>query len=183
MQLFSQTGTLAMTTGYRIVLRDLTLLLCVSISILVFIQIPGFVTAYATGADQVARTALAELQKRYPAAKKDLSGFIVKTRKDTSAANVPLRQLIVTAEDLHRQAATLRAASWWEAPILLVREHEPRLLRGTLASYRPVMILQPGWAVPGMLWGWLNFAALGWLGKKLFRPRRASMARRAVVQA
>jgi len=159
-------------TGYRRALRDLTLLLCASFGVLVFSQIPAFVVAYADGAENLTRTALEELQKRYPAAKKDLRGFIAKMQKDTKPENAPIRKLITTADNLNGEALRLKSASWWEQPVMLTKNHSPRLLRGTLFGYRPTLTLHPVWASIGLLWGWLSFAALSWVGRKLFRGKK-----------
>ncbi len=161
-----------MTVRFQNILRDLTLLLCAGIGVLLFSQIPGVVTTYADTADQTARTALEELQKRYPAAQKDLRGFVTKTlaeKKDDTAA---VRQLLTKAQELSAQAVHLKSAPWWEQPVMLAQKHDPRLLRGTLVSYRPTLTLHPIWAAIGAAWGWISFAALSWIGRKVFRAKK-----------
>jgi hypothetical protein len=159
-------------TGYRRALRDLTLLLCASFGVLLFSQIPAVVSQYAAGASDLARTALDTLQKRFPEARKDLRGFIAKTQADSTPESAPIRQVIASAEALNSQALHLRSASWWEQPVMLAKQHDKRLLRGALVSYRPTLTLHPAWAGIGLLWGWLSFAALSWLGRKVFGRRR-----------
>jgi hypothetical protein len=159
-------------TGYRRALRDLSLLLCTTLGMLLFSQIPAVVQNYAAGAEDLARTALNTLQKRYPAARKDLRGFITKMAHDQTPENAATRQIILTTESLTTKALYLKGAPWWEQPVLLAKQHDPQLLRVALVNYQPTLALHPAWAAIGLVWGWLSFAALGWLGRQLFRIRR-----------
>lgn len=155
---------------FRLFVRDLTFLTATLGCVLAFSQIPAFIDRYADNAETVARAALNELPKRYPQAERNLGRFIRDTLADADASPA-LRDLIVTAQELEGQRAELRAAPWWEKPVILYKNHHPGVIRTTWQGFTPSARLDPRWGAVGLVYGWLSFAGAGWLLHRLVRQK------------
>ena len=157
-------------------LRELTLILLAIAGALLCSQLPGYVAAY----EQRLGGALDE-------ARRTLSGFVqdatsnglsfeayVERLKGSSDGSVAATGASVAAlaqrvASLAEQQEQLAAAGKLEKPLVLLRHHDPDLLRASWAAYRLSPSLDLEFGAAGLLLGWL-FNALIWA---LFGPRYA----------
>ena len=154
-------------------LRDLTLIVLVLGGALGGSQVPRFVQEYEQrlgGAFQEAGRQLGEYRRVAEANGLSFADYLDRLTGSADPSVAATGRAIAAATgrlaDLESQVAALRGSPRLLRPLVLMRRHDPELLRATWGRFEATLTLDPAFAALGALLGWLLTA----LGSAL--PRR-----------
>jgi Protein of unknown function (DUF2937) len=142
-------------------LYDLTLAAAVLIGAVGGSQVPRFVQEYEQrlgGAFQEASRQLAEYRRVADESRLPFPDYIQRltTSPDASVAATGRAVAAVGARsaDLDAQVQSLQRAPRIIKPFILLRDHDPDLLRATWERFETTLTLEPSFAAVGAIFGW-----------------------------
>jgi hypothetical protein len=169
-------------------LQELTLVVAILAGTIGGSQVPRFVQEYEQrlgGASQEAGRQLAEYRRVAEATGQPFADYLrrLSGNEDPSVAATG-RTIAATearAAGLGAQAEALGRASRLLKPLVLLRRHDPELLRATWARFEPTLTLDPGFAALGVLLGWLLHALPWGLARRRGRGRAPRLDARGLT--
>ena len=148
-------------------LNDLTLIIAILVGAVGGSQVPRFVQEYEQrlgGASQEANRQVAEYRRVADAAGLSFADYLDRLGNSTDPSVSGTGQTIaatdVRARGLAAQAQVLDQTSRLLKPIVLLRQHDPELLRATWTRFEPTLTLDLSFATMGVLLCWLLNALL-----------------------
>jgi hypothetical protein len=169
-------------------LQELSLVIVVLAGAIGGSQVPRFVQEYEQrlgGASQEAGRQLAAYRRVAEATGQPFADYLrrLSGNEDPSVAATgrTIAATEVRATGLGAQAEALERASRLLKPLVLLRRHDPELLRATWARFEPTLTLDPGFAALGVLLGWLLNALLWGLARRRRRGRAPRMDARGLA--
>ena len=154
-------------------LYDLTLIIAILVGAIGGSQVSRFVQEYEQrlgGALQEATRQLAEYRRVADAAGLSFADYLDRLRSSPDPSVSGTGQTIAATDlrtsELAAQARTLDQTSRLLKPVVLLRQHDPELLRATWSQFEPTLTLDPSFAALGILLCWLLNALLWALSRR-----------------